>query len=102
MRMKNVKLAIAFLAFAALCCGQDKPVAEKPVPHITAEQQLAYFQAKADLTEAQARAVDAQKRMDDAVKVMQAVCPLVLDEKQRPQCAPEPPKPVEKSKPTEK
>ena len=47
-----------------------------------------FFQAKADLLEAQVKLTDAQKRLDASLKEMQAVCPLTLDAQGKPQCAP--------------
>ena len=73
----------------------DAPKPEPP--KITEAQQIAYFQAKADLLEAQSAANAAQNRLDAAVKSMQAVCPLALDKDQRPVC--QEPKPVEAAKP---
>ena len=48
------------------------------------------------LLEAMAAHDSAQKRLDAAVKAMQAVCPLITDAQGKPQCQPEPPKSEQK------
>ena len=82
-----MKLTILFLALGLYAA--DKP-------KITAEMREAYFQAKADVLEAMAAHDSAQKRLDAAVKAMQAVCPLITDAQGKPQCQPEPPKSEQK------
>lgn len=65
----------------------------KPEPRITAEQQLAYFQARAELAEQKLAALEAEKPVAAAVADLQKTCPVTLDDKRRPVCVkPEPPK----------
>jgi hypothetical protein len=93
-KLKYPNYAIAMMLGLALLCavliarGADAP---KP-PQITDAQQIAYFQARAEVAEAQAALTAAQTKLEAAVKAMQAVCPLTLDVAQRPVCqvAPEP------------
>lgn len=63
--------------------------ADRPKPQITPAMRETYFQAKSDLLEAQLRVVGAQQKFDESVKVMQGVCPLVVDKDGKPQCQPE-------------
>jgi hypothetical protein len=85
---------ILILAIALAGLAQQKPAKPtepaKPAdpPKITAEMRETFFQAKADVLEAQAKLTDAQKRMQESVKSMEAVCPLMLDAQGKPQCAP--------------
>ena len=72
-----------------------------PSPRITTEQQVAYFQALADLTQNQAAVMQSQVAVQAAVKAMTDVCPLALDENKRPQCKPEPKVVIEPASATE-
>ena len=114
MRLLKDILIIAALLFAAYCAvagianGQDvtpgspvNVVTGQPItvskstqakPVITAELREIYQQARADSAEAQLAVTAAQARLEAAVKAMQAVCPLTVDQQGKPQCAPEPPK----------
>jgi hypothetical protein len=59
-------------------------------PAITPELREIYQQARADLAEAQLAIVQAQAKLEAAVKAMQSVCPLTVDAQGKPQCAPKP------------
>ena len=91
------KLVVTICALGFLLCwtgivrGQDKPE-----PVITSEMREAYFQAKADVLEAQAVLEAAQKRFQAAVEIMTKTCPLILDAQGKPQCAPKPEPPEER------
>jgi hypothetical protein len=97
-----MKFALLTVALAGAMWAQDKPMRDEShgileipatkttVPKITAEQQVAYFQAKADVLEAQVALQLANDRLKGTVEVLTRVCPLVLDAQQRPQCAPPP------------
>jgi hypothetical protein len=85
--MNIFALALVILTVFVACMAQDAKPVDKPAPHITTEQQVVYFQARADLVEAQSLATDAQRHFNEVAKELQAVCPLVLDANRRPQCA---------------
>ena len=89
-----MKLTLTILAIALVGMAQQEPA--KPIetakpqdpPKITSEMREAFFHAKADLQEFQAKLEDADKRMKTVVAAMQAVCPVMLDQQGTPQCAP--------------
>ena len=70
----------------------------QPEPTITVEMREAFQHARADVAEAQSAMVIAQQEMTEAVKVMQAVCPLTLDQQHNPKCVSVPANPKEGSK----
>ena len=106
--MRLATLCITFAALTGLLLGQEKDVSlrdpsggvvqvdaglkdkGKPIlpPAITSDMRETYFQAKSDVLEAQVALTAAQGRLDASVKGMQAVCPLIVDDKGKPQCAP--------------
>ena len=89
MNTMKLTLCIMLAGLAGPLLGQDAPADQ---PEITSELREAYFHAKSDTLEAQLVLEAAQKRLDAAVKAMQAICPLVVDADGKPQCA----APVEK------
>ena len=60
----------------------------KPEPKITIEQQADWLQARGELADAKLAMATAEAKYNAITSSLQAVCPLLLNPKGRPECAP--------------
>ena len=92
--MRKLLFCALFSVCALLMTAADQMA--KPEPKITTEMREVYQQARADFLDYSARATDAKKRLDAAIKIMQDTCTLTQDEQGKIQCQPPTPKLEEK------
>ena|ERR1035438_8088866 len=101
MRAVSFLIVLSLGMLARDAYGQDKPApaSHSPAPAaatitITLEEQAEWLQSRAELAEAKVAVQAATERLAKIAKTITDRCPIVMDEKQRPMCAPPPTPPA--------